>query len=189
MNTGADCLFLLQGIFPTQGPNPHLLCLLHWRMGSLPLALLMSRPVISRERRFQPPGGSPGGDQGQVFCCRAERKDSSLAWAPELRVWVPSPQSPSLHHEREASPTYTAQVQVWGTLPWHCSFAQRLRQFLPLENGANAYLTVPSGSPSMHTVGAQCVAGIIILKRVDDNPPPGIGHSLGGRQCLKSHPH
>ena len=29
---------LLQGIFPTQGLNPHLLCLLHWQAGSLPLA-------------------------------------------------------------------------------------------------------------------------------------------------------
>ena len=29
---------LLQGFFPTQGLNPHLLCLLHWQVGSLPLA-------------------------------------------------------------------------------------------------------------------------------------------------------
>ena len=29
---------LLQGIFPTQGSNPGLLCLLHWQAGSLPLA-------------------------------------------------------------------------------------------------------------------------------------------------------
>ena len=36
-NTGVGCLFLLQGIFPTQGSNPHLLCLLHWQVGSLPL--------------------------------------------------------------------------------------------------------------------------------------------------------
>ena len=36
-NTGVGCHFLLQGIFLTQGLNPHLLCLLHWQMGSLPL--------------------------------------------------------------------------------------------------------------------------------------------------------
>ena len=30
-NTGVDCHFLLQGIFPTQGLNPHLLHLLHWQ--------------------------------------------------------------------------------------------------------------------------------------------------------------
>ena len=29
---------LLQRIFPTQGSNPRLLCLLHWQAGSLPLA-------------------------------------------------------------------------------------------------------------------------------------------------------
>ena len=30
------CHALLQGIFPTQGSNPHLLHLLHWQAGSLP---------------------------------------------------------------------------------------------------------------------------------------------------------
>ena len=30
-NTGVGCHFLLQGIFKTQGLNPHLLCLLHCR--------------------------------------------------------------------------------------------------------------------------------------------------------------
>ena len=37
-NTGMGCHALLQGIFPTQGSNPCLLCLLHWQAGSLPLA-------------------------------------------------------------------------------------------------------------------------------------------------------
>ena len=36
-NTGVACHFL-QGIFPTQGSNPLLLCLLHCQAGSLPLA-------------------------------------------------------------------------------------------------------------------------------------------------------
>ena len=30
-NTGVSCRALLQGIFLTQGLNPHLLCLLHWQ--------------------------------------------------------------------------------------------------------------------------------------------------------------
>ena len=34
------CHALLQGIFPTQGPNPHLLYLLPWQAGSLPLVPL-----------------------------------------------------------------------------------------------------------------------------------------------------
>ena len=39
-NTGVGCHAFLQGIFPTQGSNPLLLCLLHWQVGSLPLAPL-----------------------------------------------------------------------------------------------------------------------------------------------------
>ena len=35
---GVGCHALLQGIFPTQGLNLHLLCLLNWQVGSLPLA-------------------------------------------------------------------------------------------------------------------------------------------------------
>ena len=34
-NTGVGCHFLLQGIFLTQGSNPHLLHLLHWQADSL----------------------------------------------------------------------------------------------------------------------------------------------------------
>ena len=38
-NTGVGCHVLLQGLFPTQGSNLHLLHLLHWQVvGSLPLA-------------------------------------------------------------------------------------------------------------------------------------------------------
>ena len=39
-NTGAGCHFLLQGLFPTQGSNLHLLRLLHWQANSLLLAPL-----------------------------------------------------------------------------------------------------------------------------------------------------
>ena len=38
-NTGVGCHDLLQGIFPSQGSNPPLLCALYWQSGSLPLAL------------------------------------------------------------------------------------------------------------------------------------------------------
>ena len=41
-NPEVGCHFLLQGIFPTQGLNPHLLCLLHWQVDSLPLSHLGS---------------------------------------------------------------------------------------------------------------------------------------------------
>ena len=39
-NTAVGCHALLQGIFKTQGSNPHLLRLLHWLAGSIPLAPL-----------------------------------------------------------------------------------------------------------------------------------------------------
>ena len=39
-DTGAGCHALLQGVFPTQGSNLCLLCLLHWQAASLPLAPL-----------------------------------------------------------------------------------------------------------------------------------------------------
>ena len=41
-NGMVGCHFLLQGIFLTQGSNPHLLCLLHWQVNSLPLRHLAS---------------------------------------------------------------------------------------------------------------------------------------------------
>ena len=44
-NTGVGCHFLLQGSFPTQGLNLHLLHLLHWQADSLPLSHL-SFPYI-----------------------------------------------------------------------------------------------------------------------------------------------
>ena len=39
-NTELGCHFLLQGIFPTQGSNPHPLCLLHREADSLPLSFI-----------------------------------------------------------------------------------------------------------------------------------------------------
>ena len=55
-NIGVDCRSLLQGIFLTQGSNPHLLCLLHWQVNSLPLEpsgkpLAILRFWISRSSR------------------------------------------------------------------------------------------------------------------------------------------
>ena len=40
-------IFLLQGIFPTQGSNPCLLCLLHWQADSLSLSHLGSPNSVS----------------------------------------------------------------------------------------------------------------------------------------------
>ena len=47
-DTGVGCLVLLQGIFPTQGLNPCLLCLLHWQASSLPLTHLGSSQLLEQ---------------------------------------------------------------------------------------------------------------------------------------------
>ena len=44
-NTGVGFPALLQGIFPIQGLNLCLLCLLHWQLGSLPLVPL-EKPIL-----------------------------------------------------------------------------------------------------------------------------------------------
>ena len=51
-NTGVGCRFLLQGIFPTQELNLHLLYLLHWQADSLPLCPLACSGMIHRRREF-----------------------------------------------------------------------------------------------------------------------------------------
>ena len=54
-NTGVGCHFLLQGIFPTQGLNSHLL---NWKANSLPQSYLgspfCSVQLLSRVRLFGP---------------------------------------------------------------------------------------------------------------------------------------
>ena len=53
-NTGAGCHALLQRIFPTQGSNPHLLHLLHWQEGSLPLAPPSKHQRVIPESPLEP---------------------------------------------------------------------------------------------------------------------------------------
>ena len=47
-NTGVGCHALLQGIFLTQGSNPHLLRFLTWQEGSLPL-MPPGKPLLPRQ--------------------------------------------------------------------------------------------------------------------------------------------
>ena len=65
-NTGVGCHSLLQGVFPTQGTNPCLLCLPHWQAGSSPLV----------------PPGKPQACQGPGFNPWSGNKDSA-----SYRVW------------------------------------------------------------------------------------------------------
>ena len=47
-NTGVGCHFLLQGIFPTQGSNLCLLCLLNWQVDSLPMSHLYIYTIVNQ---------------------------------------------------------------------------------------------------------------------------------------------
>ena len=95
---GAGCHTLLQGIFPTQESNPHLLCFLHWQTGSLPLVPpgkptapyclcsnpdtdTMSRVTLNHPLGFIVPqfphiekkdGDFPGGPEVKNLPCNAE---------------------------------------------------------------------------------------------------------------------
>ena len=75
-NTGVGCHVLLQGAFPTQGSNLHLLCLLNSQAGSLPLAqpvkLLSfygSQELGKREKELGPqtPNSSISQEQNSHF--------------------------------------------------------------------------------------------------------------------------
>ena len=52
LNLEVDCHCLLQGIFPTQGQNPHLLRLLHRQADSLPLCHLGIPKSRTRSQSF-----------------------------------------------------------------------------------------------------------------------------------------
>ena len=51
-NTGVDCHSLLQGIFLTQGSNPHLLSLLHCQVDSSPLSHFRKRYIQKKKKTF-----------------------------------------------------------------------------------------------------------------------------------------
>ena len=51
-NAGVGCPALLQGNLPYQEPNLHLLCLLHWQVGSLPLAQPGKSQVLYKQVKY-----------------------------------------------------------------------------------------------------------------------------------------
>ena len=77
-NTGVGCHALFQGIFPIQESNPHLLCLLHWQAGFLPLvspgSVRTCVCVQFRRRAWQPTPvflGFPAGSDSKASTCNA----------------------------------------------------------------------------------------------------------------------
>ena len=103
-NTQVGCHALLQGIFQTQGLNLHLLCLLHWQVGSLPLvpsgkpksSCLTSISIILFRYLHLDPWGFPGGTSGKesVFQCRRHKRhtfDPGVGKMPWSKKWQPTP--------------------------------------------------------------------------------------------------
>ena len=82
---------VLQGIFPTQGLNLHLLCLLHWQVGSLPLTPpgkphLLGKPIVKTQMR------STLETNYKVLC--TSTLANCISWYPfNLGVWKPGSSS------------------------------------------------------------------------------------------------
>ena len=94
-NTGVGCHFLLQGIILTQGSKPHLLSLLYWQVGSLPLAPpgkpLEAGVTLSPAHPFLIPPETEAKD-----LTREQPRFSGLGcWPPDpalqLLLYLPSP--------------------------------------------------------------------------------------------------
>ena len=68
-NAGVGCHTLLQGIFPTQGSNPGLLCLLHGHVDSLPFEL-------------------PSEELGLINCINYVKKVSGSVVSNSLQLFV-----------------------------------------------------------------------------------------------------
>ena len=67
-NTGVGCYFLLQGIFPPQGSNPRLLCLLHWQVDFFFFFFFTTVPP------GKPSQASEGSSMGHVEHCSTESR-------------------------------------------------------------------------------------------------------------------
>ena len=112
MSTGVGCHALLQRVFPTQGLKPRLLSLLHWHVGSLPLAPpgKPSQPLAYGQRDFLGAGrfGCKGtGEQGGV-CLRGP---CSSPGSPSFGPRLLSGQTPGLSQP---------QALVALCFPWKC---------------------------------------------------------------------
>ena len=90
-NTGVGCLFLLQGILPTQGSNQHLLGRLFRQEGSLPLAppgnLPASAGDLGDTGLIPRLGTSPGGGHGKPlqYSCVENPMDRGHWWTAVCR--------------------------------------------------------------------------------------------------------
>ena len=114
-NTGVSCHALFWGIFPTQGSNRHLLCLLHWQLGSLSLEP-PGKPlfIINKCLLWM---NFPGGSDGKASAYNAEDPGSipGLGRSPAEGNGNP-PQCSCLENPMD----WGAWLQSTDYSPWGC---------------------------------------------------------------------
>ena len=126
-NAGVGSHFLLQGIFPIQGPSPHLLCFLHWKAGSLTLA--PPGKHIQKEGREISSGQTETHEFTLILAifyggapkhAQATQNGCSLVFCMSLALPVPSSPTPysqdshslSVTETNQWIPTYYPQVVI-----------------------------------------------------------------------------
>ena len=101
-NTRVGCGALLQGIFPGQGPNFHLLYLLQWQAGSLPLMppgkLLQSLNIVIKKNKTS------------RFSATVVNTDNA--------VFLPT-EEPLLESSSSCICPACTPLQTWGAIPSH----------------------------------------------------------------------
>ena len=117
------CHFLLQGIFPLQGSNPRLQCLLHWQADSLLLSHLgssissvqFSRSVVSDSLRPHEPRSTPGLPVHHHLpeFTQTHFHQVSDAIQPSHPLSTPSPPAPKSLSASESFPM--SQLFAWVT--------------------------------------------------------------------------
>ena len=95
------CHALLQGIFPTQGSNQHLLCLLYWQAGSLPLGASLMAQMVKNLPAMQETQVQSLGQEDPLQKEMATHS-SILAW----RIpWIEEPSGPQAMGHKESDLT------------------------------------------------------------------------------------
>ena len=119
-NTRVLCHAFLQGIFPTQGWNPLLLCHLHWQADSLPLYHLWKVKLLSRVWLFATRWtvayqASPSmGFSRQEYCSGLPLSSPVDLPDPGIKPGSPALQADALPSEPAGKPTVPLGKSIFG---------------------------------------------------------------------------
>ena len=168
--TGVGCHFLLQGIFLTQGLNPHLLCLLHRQADSFPLAppgkcllKFMSIELVMLSNHLIP--CCPQVKQEDInlleVLCPASEKDRPLSL--EVAPWLQS--STDTCYPAVISPEICSGSRAEGQIcsatgPWRQLQQEQINSFLPTPGHTTSLFTLGKlisvgGEPQRHRLRVQ----------------------------------